>query len=77
MRISVLARCVQDQQRTLEFYRDGLPFIRFNVDDVSGEHERLAAQGVKFTMPPTPMGEVKAAVFDDQNGHYIQLIEGA
>jgi len=32
---------------------DGIPLAQFGVDDVHAEYERLAAQGVTFTQPPT------------------------
>ncbi len=53
--------------------RDGIPFTSFAVDDVAAEHERLVALGVRFTQPPTDMGPVTTAVFDDTCGNLIQL----
>src|SRR3954463_3204574 len=44
---------------------DGIPFPSFSVDDVAAEHDRLVSLGVRFTQPPTPMGPVTTAVFDD------------
>ncbi|MDQ1476489.1 MAG: hypothetical protein QOE62_1718 [Actinomycetota bacterium] len=52
---------------------DGIPFASFAVDDVAGEYERLAALGVRFTQPPTEMGPVTTAVFDDTCGNLIQI----
>jgi catechol 2,3-dioxygenase-like lactoylglutathione lyase family enzyme len=52
---------------------DGIPFASFGVDDVAAEYERLVAQGVRFTQPPTNMGEVTTAVFDDTCGNLIQI----
>jgi catechol 2,3-dioxygenase-like lactoylglutathione lyase family enzyme len=52
---------------------DGIPFTSFAVDDVAAEHERLSALGVVFTQPPTPMGPVTTAVFDDTCGNLIQI----
>jgi hypothetical protein len=43
------------------------------VDDVASEHERLVALGVRFTQPPTEMGPVTTAVFDDTCGNLIQI----
>jgi catechol 2,3-dioxygenase-like lactoylglutathione lyase family enzyme len=54
---------------------DGIPFTMFAVDDVAAEHERLTGLGVRFTQPPTPMGPVTTAVFDDTCGNLIQLVE--
>lgn len=52
---------------------DGIPYTSFAVDDVVAEHERLVAAGVEFTQPPTPMGPVTTAVFDDTCGNLIQI----
>jgi predicted enzyme related to lactoylglutathione lyase len=52
---------------------DGIPFTSFAVDDVAGEYRRLAALGVRFTQPPTEMGPVTTAVFDDTCGNLIQI----
>jgi catechol 2,3-dioxygenase-like lactoylglutathione lyase family enzyme len=52
---------------------DGIPFTSFGVDDVAAEHERLIARGVRFTQPPTDMGQVRTAVFDDTCGNLIQI----
>ena len=53
--------------------RDGIPFTSFAVDDVAGEHRRLSDLGVRFTQPPTEMGPVITAVFDDTCGNLIQI----
>ena len=52
---------------------DGIPFTSFAVDDVEAEHARLLQAGVRFTQPPTPMGPVTTAVFDDTCGNLIQI----
>lgn len=52
---------------------DGIPYTSFAVDDVVAEHARLVAAGVEFTQPPTPMGPVTTAVFDDTCGNLIQI----
>jgi catechol 2,3-dioxygenase-like lactoylglutathione lyase family enzyme len=52
---------------------DGIPFTSFAVEDVQGEYERLTALGVEFTRPPTDMGTVVAAVFDDTCGNLLQI----
>jgi catechol 2,3-dioxygenase-like lactoylglutathione lyase family enzyme len=52
---------------------DGIPFASFAVDDVHAEHQRLSALGVVFTQPPTSMGPVTTAVFDDTCGNLIQI----
>ncbi|MDQ0575342.1 VOC family protein [Agromyces albus] len=52
---------------------DGIPFTSFAVDDVEAEHARLVAAGVEFTQPPTAMGPMTTAVFDDTCGNLIQI----
>jgi catechol 2,3-dioxygenase-like lactoylglutathione lyase family enzyme len=52
---------------------DGIPYTSFAVDDVEAEFDRLSGLGVRFTQPPTPMGPVTTAVFDDTCGNLIQI----
>ncbi|MFJ6419104.1 VOC family protein [Paeniglutamicibacter sp. NPDC091659] len=52
---------------------DGIPFTSFSVPDVQAEYERLVGLGVVFTQPPTAMGPVTTAVFDDTCGNLIQI----
>jgi catechol 2,3-dioxygenase-like lactoylglutathione lyase family enzyme len=52
---------------------DGIPLASFAVGDVAAEYERLVARGVRFTQPPTDMGPVTTAVFDDTCGNLIQI----
>jgi catechol 2,3-dioxygenase-like lactoylglutathione lyase family enzyme len=52
---------------------DGIPFTSFAVADVDAEYQRLVAQGVRFTQPPTEMGPVVTAVLDDTCGNLIQI----
>ena len=54
---------------------DGIPSTSFAVDDVEAEHERLMARGVRFVQPPTDLGTVMVAVFDDSCGNLIQIAE--
>ena len=49
------------------------PAAQFLVDDVQAEHDRLVANGVKFTMPVTPVTGSIIAVLDDTCGNLIQL----
>lgn len=53
---------------------DGIPFTSFGVDDVQQEYERLSAAGVRFVQPPTDLGTVWTAVFDDTCGNLIQIV---
>jgi len=52
---------------------DGIPCTSFAVDDVAAETDRLQANGVVFVQPPTEMGPVTTAVFDDTCGNLIQI----
>jgi catechol 2,3-dioxygenase-like lactoylglutathione lyase family enzyme len=54
---------------------DGIPYTLFAVEDVKAEHDRLVSLGVRFVQPPTPMGQVTTAVFDDTCGNLIQIVE--
>lgn len=56
---------------------DGIPFTSFGVDDVKADFERLSTRGVRFTQPPTEMGPVTTAVFDDTCGNLIQIAQQA
>ena len=54
---------------------DGIPWTSFGVDDLAAEHARLTALGVTFVQPPTAMGPVTVAVFDDTCGNLIQIAQ--
>ena len=56
---------------------DGIPAAQFTVDDLDAEHARLTAAGVTFVQPPTQMGPVATAVFEDTCGNLIQLVTPA
>lgn len=58
-----------------KIFADGIPATMFGVADVRKEYQRLVKQDVKFTMEPTEMGEVTAAVFDDTCGNLIQIAQ--
>jgi len=53
----------------------GRPAAQFLVNDVQAEHDRLAAQGVKFTTPVTSTTGSIIAVLDDSCGNLIQLVK--
>ncbi|HEY9290966.1 MAG TPA: VOC family protein [Microlunatus sp.] len=53
---------------------DGIPAASFAVKDIQAEYERLVGNGVTFTQPPTEMGPVTTAVFDDSCGNLIQIV---
>ena len=54
---------------------DGIPSASFAVDDVKAEHDRLVGKGVRFVQPPTDLGTVITAVFDDTCGSLVQITE--
>lgn len=54
---------------------DGIPLAQLVVDDVHAEHDRLTGRGVVFTQPPTDLGEVTVAVFDDTCGNLVQIVD--
>ena len=58
-----------------ELFKAGIPLTAFNVDSVDKEYERLASQGVIFSMKPTEMGPTKLAVFSDTCGNNIQIFQ--
>ncbi|PAU66267.1 bleomycin resistance protein [Pseudomonas sp. PIC25] len=55
--------------------QDGIPYTFFSVVDVHAEYARLCAAGVRFTQPPTSIGPVTLAVFDDTCGNLIQIVQ--
>ncbi|ALG10142.1 VOC family protein [Kibdelosporangium phytohabitans] len=51
----------------------GIPATMFGTDDVQAEYDRLTGLGVRFTQPPTSMGPVTNAVFEDTCGNLIMI----
>jgi catechol 2,3-dioxygenase-like lactoylglutathione lyase family enzyme len=58
-------------------FEQGIPLTAFAVDDIQQEYERLKGLGVVFQTPPTVMGPVTVAVFDDTCGNLIQIYQAA
>lgn len=56
-------------------FDSGTPATMFGVDDTKKEFERLSARGVKFHKPPTTMGPVTIAIFEDTCGNLIQIVQ--
>lgn len=56
-------------------FEQGIPVASFGVESVAREYERLRETGLRFTMPPTELGPVTMAVFDDTCGNLIQIAE--
>ena len=59
------------------FYSQQMRAAQFLVHDIQAEHDRLAAKGVKFTMPVTKATGSIIAVLDDTCGNLIQLVQMA
>lgn len=53
---------------------DGIPLAQFAVDVIETEHTQLSAAGVEFTQPPTVLGPVTVAVFDNTCGNLIRIV---
>ncbi len=53
----------------------GIPYTQFSSENVQQDYERLLKLGVEFSHPPTEMGMVKIAIFNDTCGNLIQLVE--
>jgi catechol 2,3-dioxygenase-like lactoylglutathione lyase family enzyme len=56
-------------------YKEGLPVIIFEVDDIQKEYSRLTSLGVKFSKEPTKEDWGIEAIFDDTCGNYIQIYQ--
>ncbi|MHA6297479.1 VOC family protein [Devosia sp. CAU 1758] len=54
---------------------DGIPATSFMVDDMAEEVKRLKDKGVQFTVEPMNAGTVLMAVFDDNCGNLIQIVQ--
>ena len=58
-------------------YGQKMRALQFLVSDLQAEHDRMAAEGVKFTMPVTKVTGSVIAVLDDTCGNLIQLVQPA
>ncbi len=56
-------------------FEQGQPAIMFFTDDVKGDHQRIAARGAEFTMPPTDVPGSTIARLKDTCGNLIQLTQ--
>ncbi len=54
-------------------FEEGVPFTSFASEDITAEHERLVAAGVRFVRTPVDIGPAVIAIFDDTCGNLIQL----
>jgi catechol 2,3-dioxygenase-like lactoylglutathione lyase family enzyme len=53
-----------------------IPAASFGSADIQAEFKRLSDKGVVFRKPPTQMGPVIIAVFEDTCGNLIQIAQG-
>ena len=60
---------------TQELRAQGVPLTAFAVEDIRAEYARLAGLGVDFILPPTEMGPITQAIFDDTCGNLIQIYQ--
>ena len=58
-------------------YAQKIPATILDSDDVDADYERLRNLGVTFIVPPTIMGPVKFAMFDDTCGNILQIAKKA
>ncbi len=60
-------------QRAL--FEQGQPAVMFFTDDIKGDHERIAAQGGVFAMPPTEVTGSTIAQINDTCGNLVQITQ--
>ncbi len=58
-----------------ELYSMGIPCITFGCVDIDKTHAELVEKGVVFKQEPATTEYGKLAMFDDDNGNYIQLFQ--
>lgn len=58
-----------------ELYEKGIPVISFGADDIHKTVKELKKKGVVFKKDPVKTDFGYEAVFDDDNGNYLQLIQ--
>jgi catechol 2,3-dioxygenase-like lactoylglutathione lyase family enzyme len=57
-------------------FDSNVPATSFGSANVQAEFEALTKKGVVFRKPPTQMGPVTIAVFEDTCGNLIQIAQG-
>lgn len=60
-------------QRAL--YEAGMPAAAFTTPDITAEHARLQARGVRFRGEPQAMGPIIGVLFEDGCGNLIHLVQ--
>lgn len=58
-----------------QLYEMGIPMISFSSDDIQKTADELKSKGVKFKKDPVKTDYGFDAIFDDDNGNYIQLLQ--
>jgi predicted enzyme related to lactoylglutathione lyase len=53
----------------------GIPLTSFAVTDIEATYQKLKKAGVVFRTPPTKMGPVTVATFEDTCGNLIQIAQ--
>jgi predicted enzyme related to lactoylglutathione lyase len=51
------------------------PAVMFFTDDIKGDHQRIAARGGSFIMPPTEVTGSTIAQLDDSCGNVVQITQ--
>jgi len=51
----------------------GFVHLAFEVDDVDATYEELRAKGVRFTVQPRDVGDIRLAFFTDPDGNTLEL----
>jgi predicted enzyme related to lactoylglutathione lyase len=56
-------------------FQQGQPAALFFTDDIKGDHERIAARGGDFAMPPTEVTGSTIARLNDGCGNLVQITQ--
>jgi len=63
------------RQYKQELYEMGIPVISFSAIDIRKTVAELKEKGVKFKLDPEKTSYGFQAIFDDDNGNFIQLLQ--
>ncbi|GGI40675.1 hypothetical protein GCM10010896_09560 [Mammaliicoccus stepanovicii] len=58
-----------------KLYNSNIPVTMFGVDDIEETYTHLKSKGIEFKTKPKQVEDMKLAVFDDQCGNLLQIIE--
>ena len=53
----------------------GIPAVAFITGDIDAEYRRLKGAGVTFRGEPEQMGPITAAIFEDNCGNLVNLVQ--